>query len=201
MMSNDLRLGGRRHKLCSTCSGDLVMTRVRGEQGFTLLDLLFVCGLIGVLSIIALPKLLMAKQAANAASAISSMRAITSAQLTFALTCGGGFYAPDLVTLGVKPPGSPAAFISPDLTTANAVTKSGYVIQIGATPFAGAPGSCNGVAVGTAGQAYVAVADPTEPSNVRYFATNANSQIWEHSLSLNGVMPEVGAPPIGHPIR
>ena len=82
------------------------MTRVRGEQGFTLLDLLFVCGLIGVLSIIALPKLLMAKQAANAASAISSMRAITSAQLTFALTCGGGFYAPDLVTLGdfTQPP-------------------------------------------------------------------------------------------------
>ena len=75
------------------------------------------------------------------------------------------------------------------------------MIQIGATPFGGAPASCNGVAVGTAGQAYVAVADPTEPTNVRYFATNANSQIWENNLSLNGVMPEVGAPPTGHPIR
>ena len=73
---------------------------IRNEKGFTLLDMLFVCGLIGIISIIAMPRLLLARQSANAASAIATMRAIDSAQLTFALTCGGGFYAPKLTTLG-----------------------------------------------------------------------------------------------------
>src|SRR5438105_10166601 len=92
-----------RYKLCSNGAGRRVM--MRNEQGFTLLDMLFVCGLISVLCIMALPRMLMAKQAAYAASAIASMRTINSSQLTFALTCGGGFYAPKLTTLGTPPPG------------------------------------------------------------------------------------------------
>ena len=32
-------------------------------------------------------------------------------------------------------------------------------------------------------------------------ATNANAQIWEHSSSLFTAMPEVGEPPVGHPLR
>ena len=70
------------------------------DSGFALLDMIFVCGLIGILSGIAVPKLLLAKQAAGAASAIGSMRAINSAELTYALTCGSGFYAPNLPSLG-----------------------------------------------------------------------------------------------------
>jgi type II secretory pathway pseudopilin PulG len=174
---------------------------IHNERGFTLLDLLFVCGLIGVISIIAMPRLLLARQSANAASAISSMRAIDSAQLTFALTCGGGFYAPKLTTLGIAPPGSNQAFLSPDLTSADTVTKSGYIVQMMGTPFPGAPGSCNGLAVGEAGQAFVAAADPTEPTNVRFFATNVNSSIWEHTSTLFGVLPEVGDSPQGHLLR
>jgi type II secretory pathway pseudopilin PulG len=174
---------------------------IRNEKGFTLLDMLFVCGLIGIISVIAMPRLLLARQSANAASAIATMRAIDSAQLTFALTCGGGFYAPKLTTLGIAPPGSNQAFLSPDVTSADTVTKSGYIIQMTATPFAGAPGSCNGVAPGDAGQAFVAAADPTEPSNPRFFATNVNSSIWEHTATLFGLMPEVGDPLTGHVIR
>ena len=174
---------------------------IRNQKGFTLIDMLFVCGLVGVLSIIAMPRLLAAKQSAGAASAIGAMRAINSAQLTFALTCGGGFYAPKLTTLGTPPPGSPAAFISDDLGRADSITKSGYVIQLLATPFPGAPGSCNGLAVGDAGQAFVAVADPTEPSNSRFFGTNVNAAIWENSSTYLGVMPEIGEPVAGHVIR
>jgi type II secretory pathway pseudopilin PulG len=174
---------------------------IRNEKGFTLLDMLFVCGLVGVLSIIAMPRLLLARQSANAASAISSMRAIDSAQLTFALTCSGGFYAPKLTTLGVPPPGSNQAFLSPDLTVADTVTKSGYIVQMRATPFAGAPASCNGLGAGEAGQAFVAAADPVEPSNVRFFATNVNSSIWENTSTLLGILPEVGDSPQGHIIR
>src|SRR5947208_1223304 len=140
---------------------------IRNEKGFTLLDMLFVCGLIGIISIIAMPRLLLARQSANASSAISSMRAIDSAQLTFALTCGGGFYSPNLTTLGIAPPGSNQSFLSPDLTNANTVQKSGYIVQMVATPYPGAPASCNGLAANEGSQAFVAAADPTEPTNVR----------------------------------
>jgi type II secretory pathway pseudopilin PulG len=170
-------------------------------SGFALIDLLFVCGIIGVLAIIALPRMLLARQSAGAASAIGSMRAIDSAQLTFALTCGGGFYAPSLTALGTNPPGSHESFIGPNLSTSDAVKRAGYMIQMTATPFPTAPGSCNGLGIGAAGQAFKAGADPTEPNNFRFFATNANGVIFEDTSSLYGPMPEVGEPVTGHPLR
>jgi type II secretory pathway pseudopilin PulG len=175
--------------------------RIRKADGFALIDILFVCAIMGILMTIALPRLLLAKQSAGAASAIGSLRAIHSAQLTFALTCGGGFYAPDLTTLGHAPAGSPQGFISPNLATANTVTRSGYAIQVQGTPFNGAPGSCNGLASGQAAQGYKAAADPTDGGNVRYFATNVNGTIWENTSTLLGAMPEVGDPPAGHLLR
>jgi hypothetical protein len=175
--------------------------RIRQAKGFALIDLLFVCGIIGILAAIGLPRLLLAKQAAGSASAIGSMRAIHSGELTFALTCGGGFYAPKLTTLGTPPPGSPAGFVSPTVGRADLVTQSGYNVQVSATPFATAPASCNGLAAGEAGQGYKAAADPNEPNNVRFFAINANGIVWEDTSSLLAGMPEVGEPASGHPIR
>src|SRR6476646_3863305 len=99
-----------------------------------------------------MPRLLQARQAASAASAIGSMRAINSAELTFALTCGSGFYAPNLTTLGRAPANSREAFISPNLATSNSVSRSGYVIEVDGAAWSGAPGSCNGLAVGEAAQ-------------------------------------------------
>jgi type II secretory pathway pseudopilin PulG len=175
--------------------------RKRQAQGFALIDLIFACGMIGLLCSIALPRLLLAKQAAGSASAIGSMRAINSAQLTYALTCGNGFYAPDLMTLGTAPPGSREPFISADLGTSNIVNKSGYTIQVSATAYPGAPGACNGLGPGMAGQSFKAAADPAEPQNLRFFATNGNGLIFEDVSSLWVAMPEVGAPPSGHPLR
>lgn len=169
----------------------------RKADGFALIDLLFVIALIGVLSTIALPRMLLARQSAGAASAIGSMRVIHSSQLTFALTCGAGFYAPNLTTLGNPPAGAREAFISANLATANTVTKSGYVIELDGTPFPGAPGSCNGLAVGEAAQGWRAYADPTNADNKRFFATNVNGTIWEHTSTLSAVMPEVGDSPVG----
>jgi len=163
--------------------------------------MIFVCGIIGILAVIALPRLLLAKQAAGAASAIGALRAINSAQLTFALTCGAGFYAPNLTTLGTPPPGGREAFIGPTLGIADTVVRAGYTIQLSATPFGGAPASCNGLAAGLAGQAFKGGADATEPTNQRFFATNANSLIWEDTASLFAGMPEVGDPASGHTIR
>lgn len=170
---------------------------IRKAHGFALIDLIFVCGVIGVLCSIALPRLLLAKQSASSSSALATMRVIDSAQLTFALTCGSGFYAPKLTTLGTAPAGSNQPFISPELGVSDTVIKSGYTITMSALPYAGAPGSCNGVAVGAAGQGFSAAADPLEITNTRFFGTNAGNVIYEHIASLSLSMPESGPPPVG----
>jgi type II secretory pathway pseudopilin PulG len=173
----------------------------RKTDGFALIDLIFVVGMIALLCMIGMPRLLMAQQTAGSASAIGSMRTIGSSQLIFALTCGGGFYAPKLTTLGTAPPGTREAFIGESLGQADQVTRSMYIVRMSATPHATAPASCNGLPMGQAGQAFKAGADPAQPGNTRFFATNANSQVWEHDATLYPVMPEVGEPPIGHPLE
>lgn len=173
---------------------------IRKARGFALIDLIFVTGVIGVLASIALPRLMLAKQSAGAASAVGSMRAISSAQLTYALTCGAGFYAPTLTTLGTPSPGSREPFIAGGLGSSDAVQKSGYIIQMTATPYGGAPFACNGLGGGLAGQGFLAAADPLQPSNPRFFATNANNIIYEHTSTLFSAMPEVGPPPVGQMI-
>ena len=182
------------------CGSRADQLTIRKANGFALIDLIFVCGIIGVLCSIALPRLFLAKQAAGSASAIGSMRVINSAQLTYALTCGAGFYAPNLTTLGTPPPGSAEPFIGPSLSGADTITKSGYIIQMAATPYPGSPGSCNGLGVGLAGQGFIAAADPSSPSNPRFFGTNASNIIYEHIAPLFASMPETGAPPAGQMI-
>jgi type II secretory pathway pseudopilin PulG len=173
----------------------------RKAQGFALIDLIFVCGIIGVLCSVALPRLLLAKQAAGTAAAIGSMRTINSAELTYALTCGNGFYAPSLTALGTPPAGSNDPFIAGGLGDANTVTKSGYIIQLTATPFPGAPATCNGLGVGEGGQGFKAAADPAVAVNPRFFATNASSRIFEDTATMFPLIPEVGEPPSGQPLR
>lgn len=173
---------------------------IRQARGFALIDLIFVCGVIGVLCSIAIPRLFLAKQSAGAASAIGSMRIIDSAQLTYALTCGAGFYSPSLSNLGTPPPGSREPFIAAGLGSANTVTKSSYIITMSAAAYPGAPVSCNGLGVGAAGQGFLATADATEPSNPRNFGTNSSNIIYEHTASLSGLIPEVGPPPVGQMI-
>lgn len=174
---------------------------MRKADGFALIDILFVCAIMGVLMSIALPRMLMARQSAGAASAIGSMRTIHSAELTFALTCGAGFYAPNLTTLGRAPVGSREAFISPNLATSNTVSRSGYIMQVDGTPYPGAPGSCNGLGMGEAAQGWRAFADPVGSDNKRFFGTNVNGAIWEWNSTLAPVIPEVGEPGSGQLLR
>ena len=174
---------------------------MRKSEGFALLDLIFVCGVIGLILSIALPRLVLAKQSAGAASAIGTLRTIASAELTFALTCGNGFYAPDLPALGTAPPGSSEPFIGGGMGASAVVQRSGYIFRLEATPYAGAPPTCNGLAGGEAGQGYAAAADPTEVTNPRFFGTNSNAQLFEHNASLWADMPEGGEPTVGIVLR
>jgi len=102
----------------------------------------------------------------------------------------------------ILPPDAPIGRQLVDyLGAADTVVKAGYTIQMTATPFPAAPASCNGLAAGAAGQAFVAGADPTDASNVRFFATNANNVIYEDNSTLYPTMPEVGQPLTGHMLR
>jgi hypothetical protein len=174
--------------------------RARGQGGFALIDVIFVAGMIAVLCSIAIPRLLLAKQAAGSASALGSLRAINSGEITYAITCGSGFYAPDLVTLGTAPPGSSVSFIGGGLGNSTTVEKSGYVFQLAGTSFEGAPPTCNGLAGGAAAKGFKAGADPGDPTNPRFFSTNAGGLIYEDVVTLFALTPEYGAPPTGHPV-
>jgi type II secretory pathway pseudopilin PulG len=178
------------------------VNRVRDQRGFTLIDILFVIGLLGVLCTLAIPGLTRARGSAQASSALATLRVINSAQLSFAIGCGLGFYAPDLPALGLAPPSSSEAFLTSDLTGAITVIRSGYSFTVGGTPLAGAPGSCNGLAAGQTAPGYVAIADPLDPgSTPRFFGTNGDGTIYEHSATMNGIMPEGGLPAAGSPIQ
>jgi prepilin-type N-terminal cleavage/methylation domain-containing protein len=177
---------------------------LRDEKGFTLIDMLFVVAIIGLLSTLAIPGLMRARNAAQSASALGTVRLVNSAQLSFAITCGLGFYSPDFPTLAVRPPLASEAFLAPEIATGPTFFKSGYNFSMAGTPNPGAPASCNGLAAGAGAPGYALIADdmnatPTTPG--RFFGTNADGVIYEHTASLATTMPEGGPPPHGAPIQ
>jgi len=179
-----------------------IATRRGREAGFTLLDMMFVVALVGLLMTLAIPGLMRARGAAQVASAIGTVRTINSAQLSYAITCGLGFYAPDFPTLGMKPPSANEAFLGADMTSGPTFNKSGYNFSLAGTPLAGAPATCNGLGAGAAAPGYAMVADSLDPvQNNRFLASNADGVIYEHTASLAASMPEGGPPPVGAPIK
>lgn len=174
---------------------------LRGESGFTLIDTLFVVALVGLLASLAIPGLMRARGAAQASSAIGTLRVVNSGELSYAITCGLGFYAPDLPTLRIPPPGSPEPFLADEMTGAATFIRGGYNFSLAGTGLAGAPATCNGLAAGMASPGYAAVADPLDPAITKFFGTNADGVTYQHSASLGPVMPESGSPPVGLPIQ
>lgn len=170
----------------------------RRESGFTLIDLLFTASIICTLATMALPSLLRARGVAQSASAIATLRVVNSAQLSFAVTCGSGFYSPAFPNLGVPPPASTTAFLPPELTMGVAYNRQGYAYTLTGTPLPGAPASCNGLPAGGAAPGYVAFADPLDAvGNPHFYATNADGTIYVNGATMNGMMPESGPPPPG----
>jgi hypothetical protein len=144
-----------------------------------------------------------ARGAAQSASAVGTLRVINSAQLSFAITCGLGFYSPDLPTLAIVPAGSLDGFLPLDLAGGATFIKSGYRFSMAGTSLPAAPATCNGVGAGRSAPAYATVADQLDApaGQGRFFGTNADGLIYEHNATLGAVMPETGPPPVGQPMK
>jgi prepilin-type N-terminal cleavage/methylation domain-containing protein len=165
---------------------------MRSERGFTLIELLIVVAIIGIIAAIGVAQILRARSAANEASAIGSMRAIVSSEVGYANSCGSGGYAIDLPTLGQPMPGGSAPFLSPDLTLAVSLTKSGYEFELGSSATAGpGPTDCNGTPTETG---YYGWAEPLDfgVTGDRAFAINAGGTIWFLAGGIAPVEPFVG---------
>jgi prepilin-type N-terminal cleavage/methylation domain-containing protein len=171
----------------------------RSARGFTLIELLIVMAIVAILTSVAFAVYRHARARGVEASAISALTAINQAQFAFMQTCGNQHYAPTLVSLGTAPPGTTDPFLSPDLTQADPLVKSDYVIALRGTPSIDVDRTCTDVAPLSS---YALTADPLRPeSGARFFGTNTDRYIYVDTVTFSEDMPEAGAPEHGTEVK
>jgi type IV pilus assembly protein PilA len=148
-----------------------------------LIELLIVVAIIGIIAAIAVPGLLRARMSGNEAAAIGSMRAVNTSEVNYSQQCNG--YAISLPEL--KAAGN---FLSPDLTGAASVAKSGFTIAMVAgaanAAIATPPAGCT-----LTGTNYYASAVPLKggSTGTRTFATDEQGAIWQDNTAAATTAP------------
>jgi type IV pilus assembly protein PilA len=131
---------------------------MKGNKGFSLLELLIVVAIILIIATIAIPSLLRSRQAANESAAVANLRTINTAEVTY-LSSSGGVYGAltDLQNEGLI-----------DSSFSNTAGKSGYTYSIA-------------VATGL----YTATATPTATNSGRYgyYSTPDGVVRWQTATS------------------
>jgi prepilin-type N-terminal cleavage/methylation domain-containing protein len=172
------------------------MSQPRREAGFTLIELLLTVTLIGILASMVMPSLNKAKARSTEISTIGSLRAITTSQVNYAATCGGGYYAPSVTWLTKIPAVGKPAFLGQEFP-GDTVTRLNYKIRFTAGAVEPkSPASCNGVAAGQSVKNYSVSADPTVTSpatGTRHFGTSSDNTIYQSTASVSPFY--TGAPP------
>jgi prepilin-type N-terminal cleavage/methylation domain-containing protein len=160
----------------------------RGDDGFTLVELLIVVAVIGVLAAIVTSQLMRARASANESAAISSLRAIASGQIAYMQSCGRNNFATSLTSLGPPVPGA-APYISPEMTMAALVVKSGYQVVLTASALS-SPGVPDCTGAPTA-DGFYASAQPLGfgTTGMRSFAVATPGTIWQVSAAAPPAEP------------